>query len=67
MRLPLALVLVLSSTPALAWPNGPDEDPALAKPNDPGYGGQWNLWSAYPADWLPNIVDAHEREMGPGI
>jgi len=64
----LGLALVpLAAPAALAWPNGPDEDPRLAKPNDPGFGGQWNLWTHFPDAWLPNIEHASERLIGPGI
>lgn len=52
---------------AHAWPNGPDEDPRAAPPNDPGYNGQWNLWSFIPEDWRGNIQHAIELEMGTGI
>ena len=52
---------------ALSWPNGPEEDPRLDKPNDPGFNGQWNLWSHFPESWLPNIEHASERAIGPGI
>lgn len=55
------------ATSAQAWPNGPDEDPRDDKPNDPGFGGQWNLWSHFPEAWLPNIQSELERSMGPGI
>ena len=64
----LILIMCLAvSSPALAWPNGPDQDPRLDKPNDPGFGGQWNLWSYFPEAWLPNIEHEVERQMGPGI
>ena len=71
LRLPVAVSLLAASlaasTPAGAWPNGPNDDPRLDPPNDPGFNSQWNLWSHYPADWLPNIKDAGERALGPGI
>lgn len=67
MRLFVTCLLVLLPAQALAWPNGPDEDPRLDKPNDPGFGGQWNLWSHFPETWLPNIEHPVERELGPGI
>lgn len=72
----LAPALALVATPALAWPNGPEDDPRLDRPNDPGYyrvdgngkvDGLWNLWSHYPETWAPNIADANERANGPGI
>ncbi|MFO0745622.1 MAG: S8 family serine peptidase [Myxococcota bacterium] len=70
-RLAVSLLLILVpfvSTSALAaWPNGKDEDPRLSPPNDPGYGGQWNLWSHYPDAWAAKIKDPTERAMGPGI
>lgn len=47
-----------------AWPNGPDEDPLLDPPNDPGFlqrdgqgrvvGGEWNFWSFVPEIWADN-------------
>jgi len=63
----LASLVVLVPTLALAWPNGKDEDPRLDKPNDPGFNGQWNLWSHYPEAWAAKIKNAEERAMGPGI
>ncbi len=77
MRLALAFIALIalfvtalaSPRDALAqeWPNGPAEDPRLAPPNDPGFRGQWNLWSHYPEAWLPNIEHPDERDLGPGI
>ncbi len=63
----LFLAVIAFPTAAIAWPNGPDEDPGLAPPNDPGFNGQWNLWSKYPDAWLPNIASELEKTMGPGI
>lgn len=63
----VALALSAVSAPAMAWPNGPDQDPRDSKPNDPGYGGAWNLWSHYPDSWAANIKDTNERALGPGI
>jgi len=49
-----------SGRAAEPWPEGP--------PNDPGYNGQWNLWSSYPVAWAGNITDLNERtNLGPGI
>jgi len=48
------IALLLLPVAALAWPNGPDEDPRLDPPNDPGFGGQWNLWSYVPEEWAQN-------------
>jgi len=67
MRLLVSCLIVLLPAQALAWPNGPEEDPRLDKPNDPGFNGQWNLWSHFPDNWLPNIEHPDERELGPGI
>ncbi len=52
-----------------AWPNGPDEDPRLDPPNDPGYDGQWNLWSYVPDEWVQKNPDFRKAEisMGTGI
>ena len=64
-----ALVLALAlAAPALGWPNGPDEDPRLDPPNDPGFGGQWNLWSYVPEEWasFPGFRE-EELAMGTGI
>ena len=81
-RSTLLIALALSlSVPTLAaepWPNGPDEDPLLAPPNDPGYvqfdgdgnvtGGQWNLWSFVPKKWVEaNGITAYEEQLGAGI
>ncbi len=64
----LALATTAAPMVSASWPNGPDEDPTLAPPNDPGYGGLWNLWSAFPAGWKANIDDPNERDnLGPGL
>lgn len=64
----LLLALTLSPALAFAWPNGPDEDPRLAQPNDPGYGGQWNLWSYVPEAWTETPgFRTEEIAMGTGI
>jgi len=47
----LLLALLLLPSAALGWPNGPDEDPRLDPPSDPGFSGQWNLWSYVPEEW----------------
>jgi hypothetical protein len=64
-------VLVLSGSVSFAqeWPNGPEEDPQLAPPNDPGFDGQWNLWSFIPQEWIdanPGISQ-WEIDNGTGI
>lgn len=72
LRIGVALALGLActavATSASAWPNGPDEDPRLDPPNDPGFGGQWNLWSFVPEEWttFPGFR-TEEIEMGTGI
>ena len=59
---------VMAANPA--FPNGPDEDPKVAMPDDPGYfsctrnadgscadraRGAWEQWSFYPESWIgPN-------------
>jgi hypothetical protein len=64
----LALATTAAPMAVASWPNGPDEDPTLAPPNDPGFKSQWNLWSSYPADWKANIDDVNERDnLGPGL
>ncbi len=61
-----------------AWPNGPDEDPLLDPPNDPGFvqfneegqvvDGDWNLWSFTPERWADNPNFRQEEvAMGTGI
>jgi hypothetical protein len=60
------------------WPNGPDEDPRLAYPNDPSYiqfndkgeviGGKWNLWSFIPDSYTEKTgFRTAEIAMGSGI
>jgi hypothetical protein len=44
----LVLNVLLGTSTAAAWTNDADKDPCLAMPNDPGYAGQWNLWSFVP-------------------
>jgi len=70
-RAALSLLIALAlpaGALASSWPNGPDEDPRLAQPNDPGYQGQWNLWSFVPEAWAekPNFR-TEEIAMGTGI
>lgn len=63
-----ALTVVLSPSLVLAWPNGPNDDPRLDKPNDPGFGGQWNLWSYVPEAWTQTPgFRTEEIAMGTGI
>ena len=64
-----ALLLLFFALPcALAWPNGPDEDPQESPPNDPGYSGQWNLWSFVPEEWTKNEgFRQDEVAMGTGL
>ncbi len=78
----VVIVALLLSSAASAqnpdWPNGPDEDPRLQYPGDPGFikfngdgevtGGQWNLWSFVPDSWADN-KDFRKEEiaMGTGI
>ncbi len=66
----LALVaLLLTGAPARAdWPPGPNDtlsSPA-SWPNDPGYAGQWNLWSFMAAENVDS-VSAYEASVGSGI
>lgn len=65
---PLLLAFLCLPSVALGWPGLPGTDPQLDKPNDPGYGGQWNLWSHIPADWSDNEGFRQEEiAMGSGI
>ncbi len=74
-RLPLFLLAgallvapLLVAPAAQAWPNGPDEDPRLDPPNDPGFAGQWNLWSYVPEEWTQTPgFRTEEIAMGTGI
>jgi hypothetical protein len=53
---------------ALGWPNGPGEDPRLDPPNDPGFSGQWNLWSYVPEEWAATPGFRQEEvSLGTGI
>ncbi|MCA9518175.1 MAG: alkaline serine protease, partial [Myxococcales bacterium] len=64
----LAPLASAQAVPPPTWPNGPDEDPRLAPPNDPGFGGQWNLWSYVPEAWQATPgFRAQEIAMGTGI
>ncbi|GMV41169.1 MAG: hypothetical protein AMXMBFR64_28850 [Myxococcales bacterium] len=66
--LALAALALAGTSTALAWPNGPNEDPRLDPPNDPGFGGQWNLWSYIPEEWVTaNGISAYEVKLGTGI
>lgn len=63
----VALALAGTST-AFAWPNAPTEDPRLDPPNDPGFAGQWNLWSYIPEAWVTaNGISDYEVKLGTGI
>lgn len=65
----LPTVVVTPLVTMADWPNGPTEDPQLAPPNDPGFKGQWNLWSFVPDEWVANNPGFREAEikMGTGI
>ncbi len=49
-----------------AFPSLPGEDPWLNRPNDPGYGGSWNLFSHIPVN-QKGIVSFFERSIGSGV
>jgi hypothetical protein len=81
-RLAGLLATLLAAPAALAWPNSPDEPACADLPNDPGYSGQWNLWSFVPgphvdakctASWIRNDWTAspgfreEEKALGAGI
>jgi hypothetical protein len=70
---PVALVLALVTVPMAAqadWPAKPGADMKDPKnwPNDPGYGGEWNMWSFVPDDIakFPGFRPA-EVAMGTGM
>ncbi len=71
------LLIALSTTafftwtiPALAvnpdWPNGPDEDPRLEPPDDPGFEGKWYMLSYIP-DAALETIRAEEIPLGSGV
>ncbi len=67
----LALVIVgLSLTTAFAanpdWPNGPQDDPADALPDDENYGDQYGFFSYIPDESMPTI-NPEEIELGAGM
>jgi hypothetical protein len=66
-----ASAMAFSPAPLVAqeWPNGPDEDPQEAPPNDPGFANAWNLWSHVPAEWIVNNPEISPAEiaLGTGI
>jgi MYXO-CTERM domain-containing protein len=70
----LVVVLVLcAAAPAAAWPPDPsvtDLSAPATWPNDPGYNGQWWLWSFVPADLQQKLRDAGRDEeitLGAGM
>ena len=63
----ILILTLLAPAAALGWPNGPDEDPRLDPPNDPGFNGQWNLWSHFPDAWAAKIESPAQVALGPGI
>jgi hypothetical protein len=64
----LMFLTLLAPSMVFAWPNGPDEDPRLDPPNDPGYAGQWNLWSHVPEEWSDNEGFREEEiALGTGL
>lgn len=72
---PVALALVVAALllPAAAqaaWPpaTGADMKNPANWPNDPGYGGQWNMWSFVPDDWTKSKgFRPAEIAMGTGM
>lgn len=50
------------------WPatEGADLTQPANWPNDPGYAGQWNLWSFIPAENTTRVTE-YERSIGSGI
>ena len=69
LRASVAVVCLLALSPgANAWPNGPDDDAKADQPNDPGYGGQWNLWSWVPDEWSATEgFREEEKALGTGM
>ena len=52
------------------WPPDESKGPVVYSdpntwPNDPDYGGMWELWSFVPDKWLPNVTDENKR-LGTG-
>jgi hypothetical protein len=69
MRRLLALLVLTTATPAHAdWPppEGADLSQPANWPNDPGYDGQWNLWSWMPSANVGRVSD-YEASVGSGI
>lgn len=71
--LSVAAVFAVQALPVVAhaeWPaaKGADMKDTKNWPNDPGYGGAWNLWSFVPNDWakFPGFRQA-EVAMGTGM
>jgi len=61
--------VALSAGPAAAdWPpiDGADMSDTANWPSDPGYAGQWNLWSFMPAANASRVT-AYEASIGSGI
>ncbi len=48
------------------WPNGPDEDPRLAQPDDGNFEGRWYLLSYIPDQSL-SAIRPEEIPMGSGV
>ena len=68
-RLVLLVALVVAVRDARAsWPPAVGADLTLPQnqPNDPGYAGDWNLWSYIPPAAAAN-VSAYEKTIGSGI
>ncbi|NLH50234.1 MAG: S8 family serine peptidase [Myxococcales bacterium] len=48
------------------WPNGPDQDPREAPPDDPGFAGRWYLLSYINDDYL-DTIRPEEIPLGSGV
>jgi len=62
-----ALTALLGGDAVADWPPPEGADMSLATnwPNDPGYDGDWNLWSFMPAENAPKVTD-YEALIGSG-
>lgn len=59
-------LVFFASTLSADFPSRPGEDPWLNRPNDPGYGGAWFLFSHLPVDHTGKISE-WEKTIGSGL
>ena len=64
----LVLVAALARDARASWPPAPGADLTLPQnqPDDPGYAGDWNLWSYVPAVTAGRL-SSYEKMIGSGI